>query len=199
MLDPSLRNDIAPLGHVQVDVRPHRLTELAWSNEDQGCKAKSAPDRQRAFISIQCSQHLSDLTRLRDSSEMLTLHRTQSPSQIGTWLYTYFAARKELLDTPNHRSSHINPTPTGGGLVIYIAASALLAGATYLEILPTNQGLAFLLGGSVVAITGFIDDHFILAKRFRIGAQLRPRPYLFCNSALNSRMAVAIGIATPKP
>ena len=35
-----------------------------------------------------------------------------------TWLTRWIAERRAILDAPNHRSSHMRPTPKGGGLAI---------------------------------------------------------------------------------
>jgi Fuc2NAc and GlcNAc transferase len=74
-----------------------------------------------------------------------------------------------LFDIPNHRSSHINPTPRGGGVGIVLA---FLLAASWLTL---NRTLPFLImvglvGSSfIVAIVGFLDDWKIpLSSRHRL-------------------------------
>ena len=60
---------------------------------------------------------------------------------------------------PNVRSSHVKPVPTGGGLSISISILFFLMYAWWLneQIRPFVVGLG--IGGAVVAITGWLDDH----------------------------------------
>lgn len=81
------------------------------------------------------------------------------------YLVSYFVTRfmlnytqkHALLDIPNDRSSHTNPTPLGGGVGIVIAF--LLAVAMFMVFGKIVPELAItLLGGSVLAIIGWLDD-----------------------------------------
>ena len=69
------------------------------------------------------------------------------------------ALKRNVMDNPNHRSSHTTPTPRGGGIAIVIAITALVILATGLGIIPSSIGLATLVGGTLVAAIGFVDDH----------------------------------------
>jgi len=73
------------------------------------------------------------------------------------------ALRKQLLDIPNDRSLHTVPTPRGGGAAIalvFIAAIITLMAADYVE----AKNSAILIGcGSLVALTGFLDDRQLLS------------------------------------
>ena len=90
----------------------------------------------------------------------------------GTWLGTLavlrYAHARDLLDHPNERSSHVAPTPRGGGLAIVVS---LLAGLVALHALgKVNDMLLWALGGGglAVALVGFVDDHGGLSPRFRL-------------------------------
>lgn len=78
-----------------------------------------------------------------------------------------YAVRRNLLDIPNERSSHKQPTPRGGGLGLAIAA---MAGCVFLaaagRLAPwTSAGF---LGGSILTVLiGFIDDHRPVSSRTR--------------------------------
>lgn len=79
--------------------------------------------------------------------------------------------RAKLVDRPNERSSHQIATPRGGGLavvlglVIGVAAGALIIGATSVLLLP----LVFI---ALAAAIGFSDDLRPLPAIFRLGGQL---------------------------
>ena len=76
-----------------------------------------------------------------------------------TWVIIRYARSGKLLDAPNARSAHRQPTPRGGGLAIAIAAQ----GATLLSLaagwLEPSWGLALLGAGFALAGIGWIDDH----------------------------------------
>ena len=78
--------------------------------------------------------------------------------------------RRRLLDQPNARSSHRQPTPRGGGIafvsVAFVSsAMALLSG----QGLP---GVALPLLAAPLAFVGFLDDRHNLPASWRYGFQL---------------------------
>jgi Fuc2NAc and GlcNAc transferase len=82
------------------------------------------------------------------------------------------ALRHAIFDVPNARSSHVTPTPRGGGLGIvtaFIAATALLVFAAGLQ---TNIALALIAGGGAVALAGYLDDRKTLPAGIRICVHL---------------------------
>ena len=88
---------------------------------------------------------------------------------LGTWLLIHFAPQLHLIDRPNERSSHVRPTPRGGGiaLVVAVAAGALaLPGPLPLAIRPA------LAAALPIAVAGLIDDRFGLPARVRFGIHL---------------------------
>ena len=84
------------------------------------------------------------------------------------WLYLSYARRKQWLDNPNHRSSHINATPHGGGLAIFAAFGmgfilyAMQATAIDLGLVP------LVIATFVLVIIGWIDDLKPLSVSLRI-------------------------------
>lgn len=68
-------------------------------------------------------------------------------------------ALKSLLDHPNERSSHLSPTPRGGGLAIAIVFHAVVALLWWQESIESGVAIALLGGGVVLSIIGWIDDH----------------------------------------
>ena len=78
-----------------------------------------------------------------------------------------YALSARLLDQPNERSSHVVPTPRGGGLAIGVSFMVLVLAAAMLGQLPL-QLLWVLLGSAVpVAVVGLLDDHGHVQARWR--------------------------------
>lgn len=78
------------------------------------------------------------------------------------------AAALGLVQAPNERSSHVVPTPRGGG--VGMAVAGVLAGL-YFTLAGTGQfGILIALAG-VIAILGYIDDLHDLAPGIRFGVQ----------------------------
>jgi len=76
---------------------------------------------------------------------------------LTAWVRRY-ALRAHLLDHPNHRSSHTQPTPRGGGISIVVTSLVAAAALWALGRLDAGLALAFIGGGSAVALVGFLDD-----------------------------------------
>jgi Fuc2NAc and GlcNAc transferase len=78
-----------------------------------------------------------------------------------------YAQDKNIIDTPNQRSSHTIPTPRGGGLAIVISFYFFLSiffGLGYIEVTT----LYALLGVVLIALIGLIDDHGHIPARYRL-------------------------------
>ncbi len=92
--------------------------------------------------------------------------------------------RLYCLDNPNNRSSHENPTPSGGGLA-FISA--------YLLMLPFIGGLKvlYLLP---MALVGFVDDIKVVPRWFRYLIQLTTSYFLIKTSNLYSDDLLRSGI-----
>lgn len=82
-----------------------------------------------------------------------------------------WAHHRNILDQPNHRSSHSRPTPRGGGIGIVVACSVGIAGAAVLGFLPANAAAA-LACGLPIAVVGYIDDRRSLSARSRLLVQV---------------------------
>ena len=73
-------------------------------------------------------------------------------SALMTWVLRQYALRRNIIDIPNARSSHVIPTPRGGGVaivVIYLLAIVLLyvAGA-----IDQAAAVSILGAGALVAV-----------------------------------------------
>jgi Fuc2NAc and GlcNAc transferase len=82
------------------------------------------------------------------------------------------ALRTGMLDVPNQRSSHAQPTPRGGGLAIVVTI-AIVSGLL-LRFAPESRALivAVMPGFLVVALVGWLDDRSGLAPRVRLVAHV---------------------------
>lgn len=85
------------------------------------------------------------------------------------WVRRY--AERALLDAPNARSSHTNPTPRGGGLAIVIVVLAGIAALAAAGVLDARLAAGIGGGGALVAGIGWLDDHGHVAARWRALAQ----------------------------
>ena len=83
-----------------------------------------------------------------------------------------YALGRSLLDIPNQRSSHQRPTPRGGGAALSLVFLVCVAGLGALGALRFDVVMAFLGGGAMVALIGWIDDHRDIAPALRALGQL---------------------------
>ncbi len=79
-----------------------------------------------------------------------------------------FAVRAGIQDLPNQRSSHVVPTPRGGGLAIVAVCTAGLL-ALGLQGEWTRLHSALLSGGAALAIIGWLDDVRGVPAPIRLG------------------------------
>lgn len=88
---------------------------------------------------------------------------------VAAWVH-HRAEALRLVQAPNHRSSHVQPTPNGGGLGIVVAGS--LAGIVL--VLHSGWTLGwFVLGiAALLAAVGLRDDLQHLPARVRFGVQV---------------------------
>lgn len=91
-----------------------------------------------------------------------------------------YALRTALLDQPNARSSHTQPTPRGGGIAIVLAVLLALLIGSFL--LPAQALPLALVGASaLVALVGFLDDHKPLPASTRLLVQGLAAAWLVCS------------------
>ena len=82
-----------------------------------------------------------------------------------------WAERRQLLDIPNERSSHVRPTPRGGGLVIVILSTAGIIFAWLRDPTASPTALiAYLVGAWLIAGVSWLDDLRSLPNRVRFAA-----------------------------
>ncbi|MFN6963414.1 MAG: MraY family glycosyltransferase [Pyrinomonadaceae bacterium] len=81
---------------------------------------------------------------------------TFAVSWFGVGLFRRWGLRRSLLDVPNHRSSHDQPVPRGGGVVIVILTLAGYAAACWRE--PGLFSWGYLAGALLIAAISMVDD-----------------------------------------
>lgn len=81
---------------------------------------------------------------------------------ILTWLTVWrvreYTLAHRILDVPNARSSHVQPTPRGGGLGIVFTLELALVVMWWRAAIDTSVMLALGLGGLAIALVGHLDD-----------------------------------------
>lgn len=89
-------------------------------------------------------------------------------SIVLTAIFRGYALKRSLLDLPTARSSHVVPTPRGGGLSIVLTfLCAVLVLFAYGR-MSLGDFMVLFVGGSLVAGIGFWDDHGHIPARWRI-------------------------------
>jgi Fuc2NAc and GlcNAc transferase len=112
----------------------------------------------------------------------------------ASWLFLLVLIpqlRRRLLDEPNARSSHRQPTPRGGGLAFVAVASAssgmaLLSGSGF-------PAAALPLLAAPLAVVGLLDDRHNLPASCRYGVQLLTAALMLGFSPLVQRFGLAVG------
>ncbi|MDV4264906.1 glycosyltransferase family 4 protein [Acinetobacter seifertii] len=85
-----------------------------------------------------------------------------------TYCVRKYALRKNIIDLPNFRSSHVAPTPRGGGLAIVLTFMLALFYCFINQLISFNE--FFVIGGGClgIAILGFCDDHTHINSMLRL-------------------------------
>jgi Fuc2NAc and GlcNAc transferase len=109
-------------------------------------------------------------------------------SFLGTILARRYAILRNVLDIPNERSSHAIATPRGGGVAIVFSFLLSLLIAYENELVSVELLLGSWMGGGLVAVVGFLDDHGHISPKWRllahfaaaaVGLYLLPSPPQF--------------------
>lgn len=85
-----------------------------------------------------------------------------------TWLLRRYALRRDLIDIPNSRSSHVIPTPRGGGAAIVVSLLSVLPVIAWTAMISWPSMWAIWGAGFGVAVLGFLDDHGHIPARWRL-------------------------------
>lgn len=88
-------------------------------------------------------------------------------SWILTWVIRRYALAKNIIDHPNHRSSHSVPTPRGGGLAFVFVFLMILA-YLYFQGVVINRQYVLIGAGLFLALLGFLDDRGHIGAGWRL-------------------------------
>src|SRR5580704_8718648 len=88
----------------------------------------------------------------------------------GTRMLVSLLRRGAVLDHPNPRSSHVAPTPRGGGIAVVTAITIAWVGLWAGGVLPV-ESLAIVLGAVVLGAIGWLDDLRGLSPALRLLVQ----------------------------
>jgi len=77
-----------------------------------------------------------------------------------------------LIDQPNSRSSHVHPTPRGGGVAIAAVVVAAIAWLSLVGRVSGSTSAALLVGGLMMTATGLADDRVGLPAGLRLAIQI---------------------------
>lgn len=90
---------------------------------------------------------------------------------MGTALLLWLLPRLRVLDVPNERSNHANPTPRGGGLAVIITAVGFLT--------VGGAHLGPIVGALALMLVSFLDDRTPLPVRVRFAVQVAAVAFAF--------------------
>lgn len=82
------------------------------------------------------------------------------------------ATKFHLIDIPNERSSHLNPTPRGGGIAIIITFFFGLVAVFIKDVVNYPIFISLLVGGSLIAAIGWVDDMKDISAKVRFFVHL---------------------------
>ncbi|WP_425918251.1 MraY family glycosyltransferase [Acinetobacter sp. TSRC1-2] len=80
----------------------------------------------------------------------------------------HYALKKNIIDSPNERSSHSVPTPRGGGVAVVCSYLLALVALMYSQQLELNIGFTLIAAGFSIALLGFLDDHGHINSMLRL-------------------------------
>lgn len=79
-----------------------------------------------------------------------------------------YALSSGLMDIPNNRSSHLEPTPRGGGIATVFSFISGLIALWVMSVVNDKTVVGLMGGGLMVSFVGFFDDRGHVAARWRL-------------------------------
>lgn len=88
----------------------------------------------------------------------------------GVEFFRRWSLRREIVDHPNHRSSHRDPTPRGGGAVILLVTITFSTAFSLWQsgIFPWG----FIAGAVIIGTVSWLDDVFDVSPVLRLAAHI---------------------------
>ena len=84
---------------------------------------------------------------------------------VGVGIFRRWSSDRKLFDIPNERSSHTEPTPRGGGLIIVAVCLALFL--IYCLVFKIDIFWSYFAGATIVALISWLDDLFSVSVVWR--------------------------------
>lgn len=97
---------------------------------------------------------------------------TFAASAILVGVVRAYALKKNIVDLPNPRSSHVAPTPRAGGIAIVTSFVASLVALCFYRIVDARTAAILILAGCAIAGIGFLDDRQQLTAKSRFAVHL---------------------------
>jgi Fuc2NAc and GlcNAc transferase len=92
-------------------------------------------------------------------------------SLLGTYFVRQSRLKKNLFDVPNDRSSHVNPTPRGGGAGIVVAVILCCFCGIVFRLIDLQLGFIVIFTSVCLAGIGWADDAINLSARRKLLGQ----------------------------
>jgi len=90
--------------------------------------------------------------------QLMTVIATGVFAALFSGVYLHLARRHAIVDTPNERSSHVRPTPHGGGLALLLAFFGGVVISASTQVVWPLELLALAAGAFVLMLLGMFDD-----------------------------------------
>src|SRR5438445_811525 len=84
----------------------------------------------------------------------------------GVGYFRHWGEQKEILAIPNERSSHTEPVPHGGGVVIVLIS--LFAYVLISYYVPDTFSWGYFSGAMLIALVSFLDDLYAIPFSWRL-------------------------------
>jgi Fuc2NAc and GlcNAc transferase len=110
--------------------------------------------------------------RLNFSTGLLLYGTASLVSVALTYVVWRYAIARSILDHPNERSSHQQPTPRGGGLAIAFTFQLGVLALAIAGMVAPNIAVALIGGGGIITLIGWQDDRSALPASIRFAAHL---------------------------
>jgi UDP-N-acetylmuramyl pentapeptide phosphotransferase/UDP-N-acetylglucosamine-1-phosphate transferase len=87
-------------------------------------------------------------------------------SYFGVAAFRAWGKKGSFLDIPNERSSHVKPTPRGGGIAIVVVSLTFYVAASWL--MPWMFSWGYIAGAVLVAAISLVDDIYTIPVVWRL-------------------------------
>lgn len=126
-------------------------------------------------------------------TEFLAYGAAFAATYLGTAVFRRWSLGRGVVDVPNERSSHLSPTPRGGGIVF---VSIALVGYVVLAVSTQTLPWSYIIGALLVAGISWIDDLWSISFAWRLIVHFIAAGILLADSAFSAGEGIWGGIAS---